>query len=370
MTRKLASIQRIVSIEPIPEADKIEKATVLGWEVVVAKSDNLKPGDLVCYIEVDSILPEKPEFEFLRDKKFRVRTIRLRKQISQGLVLPLSILPSGKYNEGDDVTEILGIRKYDPQGDLEAKLMQEKLNHSKNRMDKFFSKYTWYRKLYFFFNPKADRGFPKFIKKTDEDRIQLFPDICEKEKDTIFSFTEKLDGQSGTYFLIKNPNKFLRFGKNKYIFGVCSRKLLLRKSDNSSYWIIAKQYNIRNVLEHIIGNEEFVVLQGEIIGEDIQKNKYNIKGYDFYAFNLIYPDKIIDNKWANIFLSENNIKFVPMVAFSTTLSSTIPEMVERSKGQSVLCNDGTLREGIVCRSYEKNISFKVVNPEFLLKYGE
>jgi len=369
MDRKLASIQRIVSIEPIPEADKIEKATILGWEVVVAKNDNFKPDDLVVYLEVDSIVPEKPEFEFLRDRKFRIRTIKLKKQISQGLVLPLSVLPSKNYKEGDDVTTILGIKKYDPAGDLEARLAQEKLNNSKNRMNKFFAQYTWYQKLFMFFNPKRG-GFPKFIKKTDEDRIQLFPDICEKEKDTIFSFTEKLDGQSGTYFLIKNPNKFLRFGKNKYIFGVCSRNLQLTRPDNSSYWTIAKQYNIKNVLEHIIGNEEFVVLQGEIIGNGIQGNKYKIKGLDFYAFNLIYPDKMIDTKNANEFLSYHNIKFVPILAHSTKLSATIPEMVERSKGQSVICNDGTLREGIVCRSYEKNISFKVVNLEFLLKYGE
>ena len=368
MDRKLASIQRIVSIEPIPEADKIEKATILGWEVVVAKNDNLKPGELVVYLEVDSIVPEKPEFEFLRDRKFRVRTIKLKKQISQGLVLPLSVLPSRNYKEGDDVTTILEIKKYDPAGDLESRLAQEKLNNSKNRMNKFFAQYTWYRKLFMFFNPKKG-GFPKFIKKTDEDRIQLFPDICEKEKDTIFNFTEKLDGQSGTYFLIKNPKKFLWFG-DKYIFGVCSRNFQRSRPDNSSYWTIAKQYDIKKVLEDIIGNEEFVVLQGEIIGNGVQGNKYKIKGLDFYAFNLIYPDKIIDSKNAAEFLSYRDIKFVPTVATSTKLSATIPEMVERSKGQSVICSDGTLREGIVCRSYEKNISFKVVNPEFLLKYGE
>jgi RNA ligase (TIGR02306 family) len=94
--RKLASIQKIVDIRPIDGADKIEVAQVLGWEVVVAKKDEFKVGDLVIYIEIDSIVPDKSEFDFLRDRKFRVRTIKLRKQVSQGLILPLSILPS-KY---------------------------------------------------------------------------------------------------------------------------------------------------------------------------------------------------------------------------------------------------------------------------------
>ena len=119
--RKLASIQKIVSLEPIKDADKIEKATVLGWELVVAKKDNFKVGDLVVYCEVDSILPDKPEFEFLRERKFRIKTIKLRGQVSQGICFPLSILPKAKYNEGEDVTEVFGARKYDPWRSLNAR---------------------------------------------------------------------------------------------------------------------------------------------------------------------------------------------------------------------------------------------------------
>lgn len=123
--RHLATVRTITDIRPIPDADKIEVVQVDGWECVVAKADGFKVGDKVVYIEIDSIVPERPEFEFLRDRKFRVRTIKLRKQVSQGLVLPLSILPSGKtYNINDDVTEILGIKKYDPQAEQEAKLLE------------------------------------------------------------------------------------------------------------------------------------------------------------------------------------------------------------------------------------------------------
>lgn len=120
--RKLASIQRIVSLSPIEGADKIEKCVVLGFELVVAKKDNFKAGDLCVYCEVDSILPDKPEFEFLRERKFRIKTIKLKQQVSQGICFPLSILPQAafhdiKWKEGADVTEILEITKYDPQGE-------------------------------------------------------------------------------------------------------------------------------------------------------------------------------------------------------------------------------------------------------------
>jgi hypothetical protein len=362
--RKLATIQKILEINPIPKADAIECAKVLGWECVIAKKDNFKVGDSVVYIEIDSITPDKPEFEFLRERKFRVRTIKLRGQVSQGLVLPLSILPDKKYKEGDDVTEILQIKKYDKQAEEEQKLNEEKLKYTNNRIHRFFGKYPWYRKL--FFKPKKS-GFPKFIKKTDEDRIQLFPHICENEKDTVFSISEKLDGQSGTWFLVKNPKKWYQFG-DKYTFGVCSRNLHLPRPDNSSYWTIAKQYDIENVLKNLIGDNQYIVLQGEIIGEGIQKNKYKVKGYDMYAFNLIYPDKQIDSVTASKILKNCGIKFVPILDVNFKLKDTIKECVEYAKGKSKLLN--IFREGIVVRNYEKGISFKIINPDFLLKNDE
>jgi RNA ligase (TIGR02306 family) len=179
--------------------------------------------------------------------------------------------------------------------------------------------------------------------------------------------TEKLDGQSGTYFLVKNPKKWYQFGKNTYTFGVCSRNLHLPKEHNSSYWTIARQYGIQYVLEKLIGDNEFVVLQGEIIGTGIQGNKYKIDGYDFYAFNLIYPNRQISNWTASEVLKAYGIKFVPMIE-DMYLKSSIPEMVEYAKGKSTLLPVD--REGVVIRNYEKNISFKVINPDFLLKNDE
>ena len=361
MDRKLASIQRIVSIDSIEGADQIEKATVLGWQVVIAKKDNFRTGDLAVYIEIDSIMPEKPEYEFLRQRKFRVRTIKLRNTISQGLILPLSVLPKGKYLEGKDVTAILNVRKYDPQAEIEQRLLNEKNMREKNKIKKLLNRMKWYRKL--FGGRRA--SFPSFIKKTDEDRIQLFPHICEDEKETIFQVTEKIDGQSGTYFLVKSRGWF---GKTKFTFGVCSRNLLLPKPDTSSYWTVAKKYAIEKTLMNLIGSYPYIVLQGEIIGTNIQGNKYGVKEYEFFAFNLILPTEKIDNIRSKNILKDVGINFVPVIDNDFILKPSIAEMVDYSNGKSQIFEG--LREGVVIRNYNKDISFKIVSPEFLLKHGE
>jgi len=145
--RNLASIQKITELRPIKGADKIEVAQILGWEVVV-KKDEFKVNDLIVYIEVDSIVPEKSEFEFLRERKFRVRTIKLRKQISQGIAFPLNILPEKKrkLSENFDVTEILGITKYDPQLQEESKLK----DFSNKKHSKFIN-FKWKRSVISFY---------------------------------------------------------------------------------------------------------------------------------------------------------------------------------------------------------------------------
>jgi hypothetical protein len=360
--RKLASIQKIVDIRPIPTADAIEVCTILGWQCVIAKKDNFKTGDLVIYVECDSILPEKPEYEFLRERKFRVRTIRLKGQISQGLVLPLPILPKGKYSEGDNVTELLQIKKFDPQALIEERLAAEQAAREKNRIKKFLSRYSWFRRMF----GKQRGGFPKFIHKTDEDRIQLFPHICEEHEQTPFQVTEKLDGQSGTWFLVRH--KFLFW--NRYSFGVCSRKLLLNRPDNSSYWQMAKKYNIEKVLRNIIGKYAFVAVQGEICGPDIQDNKYKLPEREMWAFNLVYPDGMRDNIVASRILDKEGIKFIYRIADEFYLYETIEQMLKYSNGEAILNIKDGIREGIVLRNYEKGISFKVVSPEFLLRYKE
>lgn len=363
--RKLATIRTITDIRPIPGADRIEVAQVDGWECVVKKGE-FHVGQEIVYVEVDSIMPERPEFEFLRDRKFRVRTIKLRKQVSQGLVLPLSILPDGTGCDiGDDVTEALGVRKYDPQAEQERMLLScadDDRVKDHGKIFQFMMRFHWFRKA---FGPRPrKKGFPAWIVKTDEERIQNKTAMFEREKEngTTFMVTEKIDGQSATYFLQK-------IGRKKYEFGVCSRNIRLGKPDNSSYWTIAAKYEIKKVLEGLIGDYDRIVLQGEIIGTGIQKNKYRVNGYDFYAFNLIFPDHKCDTKEIARLLYPYSIKTVPILEDSKVLPETIADLVEYAKGTSTLL-DGQKREGVVMRSYDPDISFKVINPDFLLANDE
>lgn len=354
MTRKLAHIEVVEEINPIPNADAIEVVSVLGWRCVTKKGE-FSAGDKIIYIEVDSIMPELPQYEFLRERKFRIKTIKLRGQVSQGLIIPLSSLPEnykGKKSVGTDVTEALGITKYDPQ------LEEEKAETSvpKSAFDKFMRRFAWYRK---FFVKKTSGKFPEWIKKTDEERIQNMPRILDFAG-RLYQVSEKLDGQSATYFLKKKGFD--------YEFGVCSRNNRLPHPDNSSWWTVARTHDIENVLRSIIRDSEYVVLQGEILGSSIQGNKYKVSEHRFYAFNLTYPDKNVSWTDMSNILKEFGLVSVPILMVNVSIPSSVEEIVEMSKGKSFLHN--THREGLVFRDYENNVSFKVINPDFLLKNNE
>src|SRR5439155_12763350 len=206
--RKLASIQTVNAVEPIPNADAIEKVRVLGWWVVAKKGDH-KPGDKLVYCEIDSLLPERPEFEFLRPSSFkpaqtdasgatvlpagfRIKTVKLRGQVSQGICFPLSLLPSGAATEeGTDVTELLNVRKWEPPIPIGM-------------------------------GGKVKGQFPGFLPKTDETRVQVLESVLARHRGRTFYVTEKLDGTSFT--------AFLRQGE----FGICSRNLWMDESDESN----------------------------------------------------------------------------------------------------------------------------------------
>ena len=171
---------------------------------------------------------------------------------------------------------------------------------------------------------------------------------------------------SATYALLRIKRWWW---KDKFKFIVCSRNIHLRTANNSSYWTIAKQLNIEKVLQNLIfSNDEYIILQGEIIGEGIQKNKYGIKGYDFYAFNLIHTHNKLDDFNMRYYLSQQNIKCVPLINQYFILRQDIHECIEEAKGRSVLKD--IYREGIVVRNYIKNISFKIINSDFLIKYQD
>lgn len=325
--RKLASIQRIKSIEPIANADSIVKATVLGWQLVI-KKDEFKPGDLCVYVEIDSILPDKPEFEFLRNRNFRIRTIKLRGQISQGICFPLNILPNNiQVEEGVDVTDVLNIVKYEPPVPVNMQGIMK-------------------------------GGFPSFIPKTDETRVQVLQDLLDTHKGAACYITEKLDGTSVTYF-IKDG-----------VFGVCSRNLELEENEDNLYWKTARQFNIEEKLRRIGCN---IAIQGELVGEGIQGNKLKLKGQHVFVFSVFLIDEYryaMFHEWMKM-MEELDLPTVPVINDNYRLENNIDDILSMSEIFSPM-NGSVMSEGIVIRLKESKdlVSFKAISNEFLLKYGE
>ena len=375
--RKLAHIERIDALEPIEGADRIEKAEILGWNCVVKKGE-FKVGDLCIYIEVDSILPDHPEFEFMRDRKFRVKTIKLRKQISQGLALPYSIInlfqkpPMKKYTIEDDVTDIIGIKKHDPQA---AKEDHYKPLHPKKKMNpviSYMSQFHWFRKVRYNLGFEKIKNFPHFIAKTDEERLQNIPHILNQWKDEFVYFTEKCDGSSATYAYYKDPDlNFIGRWLNKHNFYVCSRNILLLRENKTEWWEIARKFDIKEKLKSIGEN---IGIQGEIIGPGIQGNKYKLKELDFYVYNVVNLNtrKKYNIEEKLLFCEQHSLKHVPLLFSKETPLSvykTVDSLINLSKGKSTLAK--IKREGIVVRCInDDHKSFKCINPEFLLKFGE
>jgi hypothetical protein len=374
--RKLAHIEIIKELREIPGADKIEAAQVLGWECVVKKGE-FKVGDKVIYCEVDSVMPEKPEYEFLRDRKFRVRIIKLKGQVSMGLVLSLPEMWK-VFDVGTDVTNGLGITKYLSPSELNEKFAEDgRLANEKNKLKKFMMRYSWFRRLFLSRTKKS--SWPYWVAKTDEERVQNlhWDKFYEEFKDKEVYVTEKIDYQSVTFTGKKIGNTTPIIGKflpKKYQFVVCSRNLT-NNDKNSLYWKIAKKYNI----EQILKENPTLTIQGEQGDTKVQGNKYGITEPTMWVFNIIDHEKNYHYSWEEIkkFCYLNNLQTVPYASLDgradfptlSELGSTVQELVEFSKGKSVLAD--IPREGVVVRCIEdgkKILSFKVINPDFLLKY--
>lgn len=355
--RHLATVQQIDALEPIPGKDRIVLATVLGWRVIVQKAD-YNVGDQCVYIEIDSVLPEKPEFEFLRSKNFMIRTMKMAGVISQGICFPMSILPPGNYVLGQDVTEIIGVKQYEP--DMDDPLPAGRKGSSKlDKYPAFLRRFAWFRRL--ILGKKREAGFPSFIPKTDETRIETAPWYLEDKQP--YTFTEKVDGTSGTFALVKHK-KWL---KTDYEFIVCSRNRRLPVDDASIYWQVAQKYKIKEKLLNLIGDRDWIAIQGECIGPRIQGNKYKVSEPYLYVFNLIDQNGRAPSLKAKGILSCFGFDFVPIVYEKKQLPATVDEMIAAAHDPSAI-NPETLREGLVCRSLDGKKSFKVVDPEFLLKY--
>lgn len=375
--RKLASIQKIVSLTPIPNADRIELARVLGWKCVVKKGE-FKVGDKCVYIEIDSIPPsDNPVFDFLKHsngKMDRVKTIKLRGQISQGLAMPVNLFDGlDKYNVGDDVTKVLGIKKWEPDERNRAPLSQSPLYMRRfhNRRLKWLYNNPWCKLFDKWLYVKSRARFPLFLNKTDETRVQVLGDMLEKYKGTECYVTEKIDGQSITIWFD---------GRSK--MHVASRNYeILDKRDYM--WAAVGCENVeakvRACFFHLRPMHFF--LQGELIGPGIQANRYNKMTYFIYFFNSGFYDsgKVQYNSIDTLLglADEVCLRTVPMLDDNYKLESDIDSIVEMSRGKSVLLD--IPREGVVIRPKKdiydnqiegmvgNRISFKAVNPDFLIK---
>lgn len=353
--RKLATIQKIKAVRPIEGADAIEVADILGWHVVVKKGE-FKPGDYCVYCEIDSILPpDNKYFAFLEGK--RIRTVKLRGQISQGIAFPMCVLEGydKAFEEGDDVTDFLKITKYEPPDTLsKAKSLR---NNSKWYMKNWLTRWIYEK---FFYKPNYG-DFPSWIRKTDETRVQVLQDVLHSHRGRTWIATEKLDGSSITFWMEKG--KFHVCSRNREIF-----------TDTDPMRITAKKY-----MDNIKDLPDRTVFQGEIIGEKIQGNKYKRKGYEIYVFNIInHSGSYLTYSEMRNICEALDIKIVPFAGY-IRITDDVDELVNESIGYSKL-NGETRREGIVVRPIENiytddnrfggRLSFKVINPQFLLKYEE
>ncbi len=384
--RALAHIQKVHNILPIEGADNIELVHVLGW-TLIAKKGEFEEGDLAVYIEIDSKVPSDDErFAFLQNKGYKVKTLKLNKfgVISQGLALPISLFPELLHNGIDinsDVTEQLRITyavaedNYRKNNDNFAGLKSRKPNLFKKPIIKWLMKRAWGRwivKTLFGHKNDSKIAFPsEYCSKTDEERIQNMPYILEDKSP--FVVTEKIDGTSTTYVLVKHFTHYEFIVSSRNVRQLdCNQKCF--HGDNV-YWEMAFKYNIKETMIKMFEtkkkqypNLKYIVLQGETYGEGIQGNKYKLNDRRIAFFNLIdnVHGKIPTLQMASI-LAEYHLSAVPIIASNYILPDTVDELLKDATGKSIVNRD-VLREGWVIRN--ETTSFKAVSPEFLLKHKE
>lgn len=353
MERKLATLRRIEEIQLIEGADKIVKARIGGWWVVTAITNGFSVGDLVIYLEIDSWVPDsvapfltKPghhpkEYNGVPGQK--LRTVRLRGQLSQGLIMPLttpfvkSPEPGTVLKEGDDVTEYFNIQKWEAPV---APNMQGQVKGS----------------------------FPSFISKTNEERAQnLVKEIFEEFKDEEFEVSVKLDGSSMTVYYIKELT-------GDYTVGVCSRNLELKIEDDSTntYIDVAKSTGLLDALQKFDMN---IAIQGELMGPGIQGNREGLSSHEFYCYKIWDIDGQCYLDPANRAMTVRqlkdlgaNISHVPVLHERVSLYNlyvkNIDDLLAYADGPSL---NNPVREGLVFKSHDRDFSFKVISNKYLLK---
>ena len=343
--RKLASIQRIWKIEPIEGADRIELAHVLGWQCVVNKGQ-FQPMDIAVYFEIDSFLPIRDEFEFMRSSSykktdimgegFRLRTMRFRGQISQGLLLPVSQFPEipKDANVGDDVTELLGVRKWE---------IEERATTGGTVIG----------------------TLPYDIPHTDETRVQEEPELIQAFAGLEYYISTKMDGSSHSIGIDENG------------FHVTGHNYEYKDDGSSSFYKLVKAREYQTKMEDYMKalGMKTLTIQGELCAPGIQQNRLRLTKPEWYVFTIRENGKRVCLKRMLQICEALDITPVPIEEVGTDLPSkypTVEALLSRANGEYP---NGGKKEGIVIRPTEPvfcplisaSLSMKVVSNKYLLK---
>lgn len=420
--RMLAYVQEVVDVEPLffcqtiteedgskkflpildengnkKYADAIEKIHVLGWTLIANKGE-FKPGDKCVFFEIDSKIPEgkffeadgkTDVFEFLAKRNYCVKTLKYNKFgiWGQGLAIPLSKVGlSDDLELNTDLTETLGVtysikednyRKSDPRKQAVASYKAKHKKFFNNPLVKKLMRFKFFRWLFLLPMNKGKRDMKKafpseFVSKTDEERVQNMPWILEDKTPLIA--TEKIDGTSTTWLMVRK-------GKNKFEFYVCSRNIRMYKPDqecwngaDNIYWENAIKYDVENQFKKYLKEHpelKWVCIQGESYGEGWQGNPLKLKGHYFAAFNFKDSEH---GRWGSVEAEallaswDTPIPWVPILDTEFVLPDTVEELLNIATANSSV-NPNVLREGIVFRGKDGQLSFKAVSPEYLEKHN-
>lgn len=385
--RELAYVARVTEIVPIEGADRVEVAKIQGWTCMVAKGA-FQVGDLGVFFEADSKVPEKEPFLFMEKRHYKVKVQKFFKGtvISDGLLMSFADFgwKDGKYAEGDFLTKELGITYAEAEDnkrkanstDKYKKMAQRHPKLFQNQIIKKIYKTNFGKKaLFLFFGKKKDKkgGWPAWVVKTDEERIQNLASRIEEFQNEKWIATEKIDGTSTT-FTLKGKGR-------KQEYHVCSRNVAFDTPekaakcfyDSNVYLEMDEKYDMHYVLQTIMNetNALYVTIQGETYGGKIQKRDYSRSDHELAVFNVIIcgQDGIprrLNPVEMKAKMDEYGIPTVPIVATDVELPSTCDEILAMAHGDSLV--DGKPREGLVFRNIDGTKSFKAVDNLFILKY--
>ena len=385
--RELAYVARVTEIVPIEGADRVEVAKIQGWTCMVAKGA-FQVGDLGVFFEADSKVPEKEPFLFMEKRHYKVKVQKFFKGtvISDGLLMSFADFgwEDSKYAEGDFLTKELGITYAEAEDNKRKANSTDKYKKMAQRHPKLFQnpiikkiyKTNFGKKvLFLFFGKKKDKkgGWPAWVVKTDEERIQNLASRIEEFQNEKWIATEKIDGTSTT-FTLKGKGR-------KQEYHVCSRNVAFDTPekaakcfyDSNVYLEMDEKYDMHYVLQTIMNetNALYITIQGETYGGKIQKRDYSRSDHELAVFNVIIcgQDGIprrLNPVEMKAKMDEYGIPTVPIVATDVELPSTCDEILAMAHGDSLV--DGKPREGLVFRNIDGTKSFKAVDNLFILKY--